>query len=965
MKLTAKIDSLLEALAARSEEEALRLRAELHFANQLAAHLPQHQIAWQELILRAGELFQAALAKGADLPEALAAAEELLAPMGREAKTYTIHCIGHAHIDMNWMWGWPETVAVINDTFTTIDQLMDEFPDFLFSQSQASIYQVLQNHLPELNARIKQRIKEGRWEVTASHWVEPDKNMSSGESLCRHLLYTRRFFKHVYDFPYEKVQIDWSADAFGHAATLPTILKQAGVRWYYLHRSAHGPKLFWWQGPDGARVLVFDDCARGYNGAINTEIARGLLDFERTTGLKIYPFVYGVGDHGGGPTRQYLQAAIRMNAWPIFPQIKFSTVAAFFALAEQAPDLPVISHELNFLHEGCYTSQGQLKYANRRSENALVEAEAYAWLGRSLVGFPYPSQALYEAWIKTLFNQFHDILPGSCVRATRDYSLGLFQEIMTRTSMAKTRALRAIAAQINTAAVKVPPAASSAAADNRLGTMTAGHGDLDQDGAVTRRGPGGDAELAFTVFNPHPWIRSEMINTRLWDRPDSETAYAVYDDAGQMQSVQLNERGVYWTHTFSEISFPATQVPALGYRTYRLVPLAAASGAEQVCHGDGRGRMENEFFKVQVEASSGAIISLWDKSQGVELVPKGGRLGLLEYVLEAPHVMTSWIMGQPLEVRPFLSGASVEYLRNGPQQCAVRVQHKLNDSTFSLTIALSAGQPRLDFTLDVHWLERGTPEKGVPSLKVAFPLAVTAGVARYEIPNGNVVRSVKKAEVLTHTTRYSNCYTETREGIDPNPAEVPALQWADLSGLLADGKTPAGASLLNTSRYGHSIIENTMRLTLLRSSYEPDLLPEFGQQTIRFALRPHVGSWSVFEAARAGHDFNTPLSTVAVPVRTGQLPSAARTLEILTPNIMLSGLKKAEDSDALIVRLYEMEGRATTARLWFDPALLPSGAQAQVTDIMERPLSPNGARLEDGILHVDLPAHGMATVSLG
>ncbi len=958
-----------KALETQSEEQRdiiARLQEELIFARHLAAQNSKRRAEWESLILRAIAGFKDDVNKGQTAAAAVARAEALLMPIGQVAKTYTIHCVGHAHIDMNWMWGWPETVAVVNDTFSTVDRLMDEFPDFYFSQSQASVYQILKDYLPELETRVKQRVQEGRWEVAACHWVEGDKNLASGESICRHLLYTRNFFLREYGLPYDAVKIDWDPDTFGHALSIPTILNQAGIRWYYLHRSAHGPKLFWWQSQDGARVLVFDDCSRGYNGVINPAITRGLLEFEQATGLKDFLFVYGVGDHGGGPTRQSLKTAQKMNAWPIFPNVKLSTVAAFFSLAEQqSRDLPLIIHELNYVHEGCYTSQSGIKYANRRSENALVEAEACALLGGSLAGLPYPTDDLYHAWRNTLFNQFHDILPGSCVRATREYSAGLFQEIMARTSMIKTRALRGIVDKINTAAITVA-AAAPAACSSDGSAMTAGHGDLAMDGTVSRLGPGGDGHIAFAVFNPNPWQRSEVITTRIWDRPAAENTYMVYDDSGQACSAQLIERGGYWGHNFTELTFPVSQVPALGYRTYRIVPTAELPTVAETCAVPCSEYLENEFFKLEVEPASGAIIHLIDKASGIDFVPTGSRLGLLEYILEAPHGMSSWMLGQPIKTTALLEGGSIECPFNGPYRKAIRVHHKINDSVIKLTIGLSAGVSRIDFQLEVNWLERGSPESGVPALKIAFPLALTNGIARFESPNSNIARSVRKSDISTHTTRWSNCYAVVPQGLDFNPAEVPAQKWADLTGQLQGAKTSIGATLLNDSKYGHSIIDNTIRLSLLRSSYEPDLLPELGQHVIRFALQPHVGEWTVSAATRAGYAFNMPLNVVAASVHPGSLAAQERFMELLTPNVMLSGFKKAEDSDALIVRLYEMEGRDTMAQLWLSEHLITAKAPVVITDIMEQPQqSASKAYMEKNVLHVKLPAFGLVTVKIG
>ena len=961
-------DQAVRGLNGAADEVAAsmeRIKAELDFANRLAEANPAQRDAWQALILQAAALVTKAVAAGTGIDDAVRAAEDLLAPIGTVAKQYTIHCAGHAHIDMNWMWGWQETVTCANDTFSTVDKLMDEFPTFHFSQSQTSVYQIMKDYTPELYARVRQRVREGRWEITASQWVEGDRNLASGESICRHLLYTRRFLREEFGLPYDAVKVDWEPDCFGHAATLPTLDAQGGVRYYYLHRASHGPELFWWQGPDGARLLTFDDCKRGYNGQINPYMVNGLLDFEKATGLKEYLFVYGVGDHGGGPTRRDLHNAVKMDTWPIFPHIALSTVDAFFAHAEQhAQDLPVVDHELNYVFEGCYTSESNIKRANRLGENALVEAEICALLGRGLAAMPYPTDALHLGWRHVLFNQFHDILPGSGVKETYEYAQGLFQEVIAQTSIVKTRALRAIAGRVNTAALcrYMPDAVEGVPAGQGLG---AGAGDISRYGtAVTGYNAGGTCCDPFVIFNPSPWARTEMITAKLWDRDYADGQIGVTDDTGNTVPAQVLQKAHYWGHHFTEVAFPAPAVPGLGYRTYsvaRHVNPGTASG----CSGDGRGTMENEFFRVQVEQSSGAIIHLIDKRTGIDLVPAGERLGVLEYLLEAPHPMTAWCLGQAVTRVPFTAGATIACQHRGPYVASVRADHKYHDSTFALTITLAAGVPRIDFTLETNWLERGGPEIGVPALKIAFPLALTDGTARYECPNGSVTRSTTQTEIVTHTVRPSNCYADFNAKMDANPAEVPAQKWADLTGTHAGTAEPVGATLVNDTKYGHSIIDATMRLTLLRSSYDPDPLPELGKHVIRFALLPHVGAWDSAQSTRAGYAFALPLNVVNTTSHDGDLPMTAALGDLLTPNVMLSGMKKAEDSDALIVRLYEMEGKPTLARLRLAADLAAANAPAVQTDVLERPLPQNTAKMAGDVLEVQIPAHGMVTVKIG
>ncbi|MFC1525423.1 alpha-mannosidase, partial [Candidatus Latescibacterota bacterium] len=455
---TSQYDAISRALQkglSRQADQLERLTAQIHFADQLRTLHPQQARAWEECIVAAGHIAQEGLRSGAvDLDDLVRRGEEALAPIGPAAKEYGLLCISHAHIDMNWMWSWPETVAVVNDTFDTMLKLMEEFPDFIFSQSQASVYRAMEQYNPTGFEAIRQRVAEGRWEVIASQWVEGDKNMSSGESLTRHLLYTREYFQQKFDLSPEDVTLDYEPDTFGHPATLPTILARGGVRYYYHCRGSQGPHLYWWKGREGSRILTLNGMP-WYMGPIEPKMADPLISFSRDTGLKYLPVQYGVGDHGGGPTRRDLRRLGQLNEWPVFPRVECSSWHAFFRRAEgDAPDLPEVTGERNFIFTGCYTSQARQKWANRHNENLLYTAEAAAVIGEAVAGVAYPHQNLDQAWKHVLFDQFHDILPGSGMRDTRHYAMAMAQEGQAAAGMARTNALRALAARVNSESLR-------------------------------------------------------------------------------------------------------------------------------------------------------------------------------------------------------------------------------------------------------------------------------------------------------------------------------------------------------------------------------------------------------------------------------------------------------------------------------------------------------------------------------
>ena len=930
----------LAGLGARAGRLAERIAAELAFAGEFADLHPTRRPRWRKLIDKALAILAEAAASGraSRLTKAVAAAEETLAPIGKLAKTYTIHCIGHAHIDMNWQWSWPETVAVTNDTFITVEKLMAEFDEFCFTQSQASVYAIVQDHNPAMFERIKARVAEGRWEIAAVHWVEGDKNLAGGESLARHMLYTRRFMREHFGLSPEDVPLDWEPDTFGHAVTIPTVVTRGAARRYYLCRGGafDKPPVFWWRGPDGSRLLVHCETT-WYNGQIGTHAPAAMLAFCRQTGLTDWLFCYGVGDHGGGPTRRDILQAREMNSWPIYPTFRLTTTGDYFAVLEAAGDRwPVLDCELNFEFTGCYTSQSRIKQANRLGENRLLEAESAAAVALRALGRDYPAGQLRQCWIDTIFGHFHDILPGSGVRETREYQMGLFQKAAAAAGIIKTHSLRDLAAAVDTSFAGTGRRGGSATGPEAQ-AMGAGAGRATMTGGLSAAAHVPAGPRAFLVFNPTAWQRCEVVTATVWDAAGD--AFRVRTPDGRAIPAQRTGGGNYWGHQYVELAFPAS-AGGLGYAAYAIEPGRgdATGGVEVRATVRGAPAMESDLLAVEFDPLSGGIVKLLDKAGGLDLADASRPMGVLEYVLERPGGMSAWTINQarrrigPLEV------VSLRPEHRGPHLASIVARMKLNDSTFEVRYVLKAGQPWLEVHLSANWLERGGPEVGTPSLRAVFPLALSRPKARYEVPFGSIDRDLDAGQ------------------------EVPALRWADVTGRSPEGRA-AGMALLNDCKYGHSLDGSTLALTLIRSSYEPDPLPEIGEHAIGMAVAPHAGALPAAEAIRLGAAFNHPLEVVATDVHRGELPAVAAAVSQVRPGgVVLSAVKRAEDSDALVFRLHETAGRAAKATVALDPRLLGTAAEAVEVDLLERPLDQSTARATKAGFTVAVPAFGIASV---
>ena len=399
-------------------------------------------------------------------------AEKSLSCFADEAKGFTVDCIGHAHIDMNWMWGINETVSIVLDTFRTMLRLMEEYPEFTFAQSQASTYYIVEKFEPEMIGEIKKRVHEGRWEVTASSWTEFDKNMTGGESHLRQYGMASAYMCKLLEIDPEMLSVGFEPDTFGHNERLPDILNMSGIRYYYHCRGKVDHNLYRWRGPQGGQVIVFreptwylgpsvtplNDASKGTLKTLEMDMVREISQMYRDYGVRRTLQVYGVGDHGGGPTRIDIEGLRDLATWPCYPKVIFSTIRDFFeAVSEHSPELPLVTGEINAIFPGCYTSQSEIKRGNHESEKMLYEAELFSSLEAlfQLGSRQEHENPLEKAWQDLLFNQFHDILPGSCTTNSKAYSLGLYQSILAEANTVRTHGLRAIAQAIDTSDIVI------------------------------------------------------------------------------------------------------------------------------------------------------------------------------------------------------------------------------------------------------------------------------------------------------------------------------------------------------------------------------------------------------------------------------------------------------------------------------------------------------------------------------
>ena len=830
-------------------------------------------------------------------------AEAALAPLAADAKSYGVSLIGHAHIDMNWMWSYSETVAITLETFRTMLRLLAEYPQFTFAQSQASVYRIVEKHEPQMLDEIRKYIKEGRWEVSASHWVEADKNCSNGEAQARHLLYTKQYLSKLLDIDPATLNLDFEPDTFGHNVNVPEILTGGGVKYYYHCRGQETDHLVYrWRAPSGAEILVNRE-AFWYNGTVDADYALTACELCEKLGISEILRVYGVGDHGGGPTRRDIERVLEYAKWPIFPRFRFGTYREYFALLEEKRDsFPLFEKEINSIFTGCYTTQTRIKLANKLGEARLSDADAYAALAQRATPDYLPAN-LFEPWENVLFNQFHDILPGSGVIDTREYAMGIFHQSLAQANSQSARAMRAVAENIDTSALPMEDEADSAAISEGAGV---GFSVESYGLPKTERGRGKNRILHF--FNPSavPFCGAQEFT--IWDWPGDMSRFALFDSAGNRVTHQLLREGErnpnaknYWGHEFAKL-LADISVPPLGWATYTVRELELENGASNLVPGETIEKpfsfvLENEALRVVLDTQTLKVTSLVDKETERELIGPGGA-GLFK-IMEENGGMTAWRIGRYTAIEDLQTQVRVKWVEPGLLRKAICFTTEFgNGSRFDCTVSLNGNASCLDFDLKCDWLEVGD-ERFIPQLAFHVPLGYDAAQGKYAVPMGIL----------------------TRDAID--------LDVAAQGIAAAIGNEPRGLYLAAQGKYGFRLTENRLSLTLLHSSVGPDPYPELGEHHIRFSLGVSETDNAALAAVQAANDH--PVSYLSGTVHAGTLPLTAQSIALAGDSVSLSAAKPAEDGRGQILRLYETEGKACRVTIGSYDGI----REACLTDILE------------------------------
>ncbi len=796
-----------------------------------------------------------------------------------------LHMIGNAHIDPVWLWQWQEGYQEIKATFRSALDRMSEYDGFIFTCSSAAFYEWVETNAPEMFEEIRKRVAEGRWKVVGGWWVQPDCNIPSGESFVRQGLYGQHYFIKAFG---RVARTGYNVDSFGHNAMLPQIIRKSGMDNYVFMRPMPVEKrlpgrLFWWEACDGSRVLSYripyEYCTWGRD--LQDHIIRCAAQIQAP--IREMMAFYGVGNHGGGPTKENIESIQRLNGEKGLPELRFSDPDTYFAsiraMAKPAGDqsdegrpgeIPVYNGGLQHHASGCYAAHSGIKQRNRQAENRLLAAEKFSALASLLMQAAYP-ETFPLAWRQLLFNQFHDILAGTSLKEAYEDARNMHGEAI------------AIADRNLNAAVQ------------RLSWAI----DIEEDPAMR----------PIVVFNPHSWSAQVPVEMEFgrYGAGDYLTTEGGEPVLHQLLQSSATSNGRHRLNFIAE-------VPALGYRVYKLVSAGegALSGSSAIGPAEESAAglperteeqpyqvsadecsMENGWFRIEFDPETGCIRELLDKRSSFACITDkegglagGSRQGARLVVMDDPS--DTWGHGV-YTFDEYLGDAEVEYVKlveYGPVKAVIAVASRWGNSRIVQQFGMYSELEQIDVHVAVDWREKHQ------MLKLRFPVNLDFRSATTEIPYGHIERPA-------------------------NGEEYPGQSWIDISGQGRKRRELYGLSLANDAKYSYSFDRDVMDMTILRSPVyanhdpkKPDADREYrymdqGLQEFSYTLLPHAGGWQNSEIVQVAAQLNQPPVLIMETGHAGVLPQRDSCIEIDRGNVVLTALKLAEAGDALILRCHE------------------------------------------------------------
>jgi alpha-mannosidase len=775
----------------------------------------------------------------------------------------TIQLLGHAHLDMAWLWEVAETWEVAERTFRSTLNLQQLFPDLTFCHSTPALYEWMEINQPEVFAGICQQIQAGKWEIVGGMWIEPDLNLISGESIARQIIYGQQYNLSKFG---AVTKVAWLPDTFGFCQQLPQLFKQGGIDYFVTQKflwndtNQFPHQLFWWESPDGSQVLSLMSSPIG-EGIDPLKMIDYACKWQTETGINESLYLFGVGDHGGGPTRDMLEIADRWSQSDVFPNLEFTTAVKYLDKLAGRSDrhlLPVWKDELYLeFHRGCFTTHADQKRSNRQSEDLLYQAELWSSLACVITKQAYPDDLKVQietAWKQTLFNQFHDIIPGTAIEPVYVTANEGWAEVERVTTGIISDALGDICDRIN---LPNPPV----------------------EGAIP-----------IVIFNALNWVRSEVIEypldakeTRLFGKVGFLDAWQVFDAEGKLLPSQS---------TTEHILFLAPDLPSVGYRLFWLAPTRTTT--ETLASSDFI--FKNQFVEVKINPETGDIASIYDILNHRQILASTGA-NQLQAFQDGGQYWDAWNIDPKYAEKPLPpselrshgspSAPAIEWIENGVIRQRLRVVRELAGSDFTQDYILDAHSSIVRIETSVNWQAEHV------LVKANFPLNLAADVSTSETACGAIERPTRP-ETLIEKAKW----------------ELPMHRWADLT----DRNGEYGVSILNDCKYGYDAGTDYLRLTLLRSSKWPDPIADKGYHEFTCAIYPHSGSWQAAQTVRKGLELNSPLQVLQLapqskPDANRDLAPNSSLIDLAADNLILMAFKPSETPDkSWVLRCYECHG---------------------------------------------------------
>lgn len=599
-------------------------------------------------------------------------------------------CIGHTHIDVAWLWTVAQTREKVARSFSTVLKYMDEYPEYKFMSSQPALYQFLKERYPETYEKIKERVKEGRWEPEGGMWVEADCNLTSGESLVRQFLYGKKFFKDEFGID---SRILWLPDVFGYSGALPQIMKKSGIKYFMTTKLAWNQinkvpyDTMMWRGIDGSEIFTHlittlgvgqseTDFFTTYNGMLHPDaILGGWHRYQNKDINNDILIAFGYGDGGGGPTREMLETSKRMEKGIRgIPKVRQEFAGNYFEELEERVEgnksLPVWEGELYFeYHRGTYTSMGRNKRSNRRCEQLLMDAE----LLEVLTGTS-EKEEMDKIWRTVLLNQFHDILPGSSIAEVYEVTKKEYAEI-----------------------------------ESRLAEMIAEKLNLLMDGGQDK----------ISVFNTLGFDRNDVVSLG-----DCHAA-ALTDESGKIYPVQETAQGA--------VAY-ITDIPAKGGKTLQLLDTVKEEASRIQITENG---IETPFYRISID-ENGLFTSIYDKECDREVLKAGEKGNLLRMYEDKPMHYDCWDIDMYYSEKYWDAEKAdkIQWTEEGPVRATLEIQRTISNSVIKQKIHFYADSRRIDFSTWVDWKEHQH------LLKVHFPVNIHSDEATFEVQFGNLKRKI-------------------------------------------------------------------------------------------------------------------------------------------------------------------------------------------------------------------------------